>query len=104
LTVAGEALPTEMLVDLLAYFVVHPNAELALEAANLLQCHHRHPEIAIPAAGSPHPEVREIANRLMDPYRGSPAAGGSRPGDPLREDPLMKLLRQIEEAEDETKA
>jgi hypothetical protein len=48
--------------------------------------------------------VREIANRLMDPYRGSPAAGGSRPGDPLREDPLMKLLRQIEQAEDETKA
>ena len=31
----------------------------------------------------------------MDPYRGSPAAGGSRPGDPLREDPLLRLMRRV---------
>ncbi len=98
---AGESFPTEMLVDLLSYVVIHPTEDLALAAADLLHRHHRHPQIAIAAANSPHPEVREIANRLMDPYRGSPAAGGSRPGDPLREDPLLKILRQIEE-QDET--
>ena len=99
LNAAGESLQTEQMVGLLAYFVVHPNRDLALDAAHLLHRHHRHPEIAIAAAGSPYDEVREIAMRLMDPYRGSPAAGGSRPGDPLRSDPLMQLLRQLEEDE-----
>ncbi|CAN5739673.1 hypothetical protein BH23CHL2_BH23CHL2_30010 [soil metagenome] len=99
LNATGEALPTEQIVELLSYFVVHPSEALALDAANLLQRHHRHPEIAIAAAGSPHEAVREIANRLMDPYRGSPAAGGSRPGDPLRSDPLLELMRQLEDDE-----
>ena len=99
LNAAGETLPTDQMIGVLSYFVVHPNDALALDAANLLHRHHRHPEIAIAAAGSPHDEVREIANRLMDPYRGSPAAGGSRPGDPLREDPLLRLMRQIDEEE-----
>jgi hypothetical protein len=101
LNAAGEHLPTEQMIGLLSYFVIHPNEALALDAAHLLHRHHRHPEIAIAAAGSPHPEVREIANHLMDPYRGSPAAGGSRPGDPLRVDPLLQLLRLLEEEETE---
>lgn len=99
LNAAGEALPTEQVVGLLSYFVVHPSEALALDAANLLHSRHRHPEIAIAAAGSPHEAVRDIANRLMDPYRGSPAAGGSRPGDPLRSDPLLELMRQLEDEE-----
>ncbi len=101
LNAAGEILPTDQMIGLLTYFVAHPNADLALDAANLLQRHHRHPEVAIAAAGSPHEEVRQIANRLMDPYRGSPAAGGSRPGDPLRSDPMMELIRQLQEDETE---
>lgn len=99
LNAAGETLPTDQMLGLLSYFVVHPSEALALDAANLLHRHHRHPEIAIAAAASPHDEVREIANRLMDPYRGSPAAGGSRPGDPLRSDPLLELMRRLEEEE-----
>ncbi|HLT19316.1 MAG TPA: hypothetical protein VKZ96_07675 [Thermomicrobiales bacterium] len=102
LSAAGEALPTAQVVELLAYFVVHPSERLAREAAEQLHRNHRHPDIAIAAAGSPHPEVREIATRLMDPYRGSPAAGGSRPGDPTREDPLLRLMRELEERENET--
>jgi len=102
LNAAGEALPTAWVVDVLAYFVAHPSERLARAAADLLHRHHRHPDIAVAAAGSPHPEVREIATRLMDPYRGSPAAGGSRPGDPTREDPLLRLMRELEERENET--
>ncbi|MEZ4521436.1 MAG: hypothetical protein R3A46_07325 [Thermomicrobiales bacterium] len=97
LNTAGEVMSTDRVIELLAYFVIHPSEALALDAANLLHRHHRHPDIAIAAAGSPHEAVREIANRLMDPYRGSPAAGGSRPGDPLRTDPLLKIMRQIED-------
>jgi hypothetical protein len=100
LSATGEALPTAQVVELLAYFVAHPSAELATEAATLLFRHHRHPQIALAAAESPHAEVREIASRLLDPYRGSPAAGGSRPGDPLRHDPLIEMLRQLEADED----
>jgi hypothetical protein len=96
LNATGEALATEHVIDLLAYFVAHPSAELATEAAGLLFRHHRHPQIALAAAESPHAEVREIAIRLLDPYRGSPAAGGSRRGDPLRSDPLIEMLRQLE--------
>ncbi len=99
LDATGEHLPTTQVVGLLTYFVVHPNPDLALAAANLLHRQHRHPEIAMTAIESPHDEVRQIAARLMDPYRGSPAAGGSRPGDPLRADPLLQLMRQLEEEE-----
>jgi hypothetical protein len=103
LSATGEALPTAQVVELLAYFVAHPSAELATEAANLLFRHHRHPQIALAAAESPHAEVREIAARLLDPYRGSPAAGGSRRGDPLRSDPLIEMLRQLEEEQEKSR-
>ena len=37
-------------------------------------------------------QVREIAEALLDPRRGSPAAGGSRPGDPTRTLDIFKAL------------
>jgi hypothetical protein len=49
---------------------------------------------------SPHLSVREIAEHLLDPNRGSPSAGGSRPGDPTRPDATQiygDLLQQLEE-------
>lgn len=76
----GESLPTARIEPLLAALVVHPNAELAEDAAQLLWSRHRSPVIATAAAESPHPAVREIAQRLLDPTRGSPLAGGFRPG------------------------
>jgi hypothetical protein len=100
LIAAGTHLPTADLIDLLSILVVHPIEELALDAAMLLHDHHRHPAIATAAQNSPHAEVRRIADDLLDPFRGSPAAGGSRPGDPTRADAteiFADMLRQIEE-------
>jgi hypothetical protein len=82
LLAAGEHLPTDELVDLLSWFVTHPDPDLAGDAADLLHALHRNPLIAEAALHSPHAHVRETAERLMDPLRGSPAAGGSRPGSP----------------------
>jgi hypothetical protein len=99
LVAVGTALPTTELIDLLSYFVVHPSAALAADAAGLLDRYHRNPVTAEAARSSPHPEVREVAERLLDPLRGSPAAGGSRPGDPTRSstDIYTDMLRQLEE-------
>jgi hypothetical protein len=100
LIAAGLNLPTSDLVDLLSVLVGHPSEELALDAALLLHDYHRHPTIATAAQASPHLPVREIAERLLDPLRGSPAAGGSRPGDPTRPgvtDIFSDMLRQVEE-------
>ena len=83
LLAAGEYLPTDDLVDLLTWFVAHPDPDLAGDAANLLHQLHRNPLIAEAALHSPHAHVRETAERLMDPLRGSPAAGGNRPGSPV---------------------
>ncbi|GBD15182.1 hypothetical protein HRbin26_00068 [bacterium HR26] len=78
----GQALPTERMAPLLALLVAHPEPALAEDAADLLWRMHRHPLPAQAAAQSPHPEVREIGERLLHPERGSPAAGGDRPGAP----------------------
>lgn len=79
----GEALPTEQIAPLLALLVAHPEPGLAEDAADLLWRLHRHPLVAQAAARSPHPTVREIGERLLHPERGSPAAGGDRPGAPV---------------------
>lgn len=84
LVAAGTALPTSQVVDVLSLFVVHPDERLALDAADLLYAQHRNPITAEAALLSPHAKVRDIAAALLDPRRGSPAAGGSRPGDPTR--------------------
>jgi hypothetical protein len=97
LAAIGTHFPTSEIIELLAYFVLHPEPALALDAGNLLYRLHRHPTIATAAISSPHQEVREIGQFLLDPYRGSPAAGGSRPGDPTRSDIFAELIRQTEE-------
>jgi hypothetical protein len=45
--------------------------------------------------------VRDIAAFLLDPYRGSPAAGGSRPGDPTNSDIFAEMMRQLDDRSDE---
>lgn len=76
----GVRLRTAEISPLLACLVDDPSEELALDAASLLWRYHRTPEVAQAAAGSRHPAVREIALHLLDPTRGSPEAGGYRPG------------------------
>jgi hypothetical protein len=95
----GALLPTSEMAPLLAYFVVHPDHELASDAAGLLYERHRNPLAATAARESPHAEVRELAERLLDPLRGSPAAGGSRPGDPTGSSAgiYSDMIRQLEE-------
>ena len=102
LVALGTVLPTAQMADLLSYFVVHPDHELASDAANLLYRQHRNPITASAARASPHADVREVAERLLDPLRGSPAAGGSRPGDPTRSsaDIYADMIRQLEEKAD----
>jgi hypothetical protein len=100
LAALGANAPTATLVELLAWAVQHPDAELAGDAADLLYAFHRHPAIAQAAQASPHARVRAIGDQLLDPLRGSPAAGGSRPGDPTRvADIFEELLRHAEERE-----
>lgn len=96
LAAVGTHLQTSDVVDLLTFFVAHPSEQLALDAGNLLYRLHRHPIIATAAAESPHQSVREIGQFLLDPYRGSPAAGGSRPGDPTTSDIFAEMMRQTE--------
>ena len=78
----GQVLTTAEIAPILARLIQHPRPELAESAADLLWTRHRHPEPARAALASPHPKVREIGKRLLDPRRGSPAAGGARPGMP----------------------
>lgn len=94
----GARLSTRQIADLLTFLVIHPDHDLALDAAELLYQHHRNPVTATAARDSPHADVREIAERLLDPRRGSPAAGGSRPGDPTRSsaDIYADMLRQLD--------
>jgi hypothetical protein len=96
----GTHLPTSDLVDVLSVLVVHPDEDLAGDAADLLYQRHRHPAVATAALHSPHGRVRRIAEYLLDPFRGSPAAGGSRPGDPTHRDAaeiFSTMIREIEE-------
>ncbi|HEX5165402.1 MAG TPA: hypothetical protein VFV93_08410, partial [Thermomicrobiales bacterium] len=99
LVALGALLPTAEMAPLLAYFVVHPDHELAADAADLLYERHRNPLAAMAARDSPHADVREVAEQLLDPMRGSPAAGGSRPGDPTGSSAgiYSDMIRQLEE-------
>lgn len=105
LIAVGTLLPTSDLIELLSLLVAHPNIELASDAASLLYNQHRQPDIALAAQHSPHDHIREIAETLLDPLRGSPAAGGSRPGDPTRADTagiFRDAIRQFEDRVKET--
>jgi hypothetical protein len=82
LAAVGRLLSTQEIAPLLAWLVRHPEPTLAGDAADLLWRYHRHPLAARAAAASDHPDVRAVAERLLHPERGSPAAGGVRPGSP----------------------
>jgi hypothetical protein len=66
---------------------------LAEDAAQLMWRHHRAPDIADAASRSQFEPVQKLANRLLHPEMGSPAAGGSRPGDPTR---TTEIFEQIQ--------
>jgi hypothetical protein len=98
----GAALSTAEITPLLAAVVAHPDPVLAEDAANLLWSHHRAPTVAEAASRSPHAAVRQIANRLLHPDFGSPAAGGSRPGAPdARTDVYGQMIRGFRERDRE---
>lgn len=97
LAAIGTSFDTRDVIHLLAEYVMHTNEAIAVDAANLLYRLHRHPTIAMAAVSSPHQQVREIGEFLLDPYRGSPAAGGSRPGDPTSSDMFARLIRETED-------
>ena len=78
----AQAMTTDEIAPILAVAVVHPDRELAEAAAEILWTQHRHPLPARAALESPHRPVRRIGEQLLDPRRGSPAAGGARPGMP----------------------
>ncbi|HUG14788.1 MAG TPA: hypothetical protein VMM78_07175 [Thermomicrobiales bacterium] len=99
LIAVGTRLPTSDLVEMLSLLVTHPVEPLARDAAELLFREHRHPIVAEAALRSPHQQVREIAEKLLDPLRGSPAAGGSRPGDTAQI--FSDMMRQIEQRADD---
>jgi hypothetical protein len=101
LVAVGTQMPTSDMIDILNYLVVHPDQTLAEDAASLLYSHHRNPITAEAARYSPHERVREIAETLLDPLRGSPAAGGSRPGDPTRTTDIFREM--VEHLEERTK-
>lgn len=76
-------LTTAEIAPILAMLVNDPCQFVAEAAAEILWQLHRHPLPAQAALTSPYPAVRAIGQRLLDPRRGSPAAGGSRPGAPV---------------------
>lgn len=82
LSALSAVLSTDQIAPLLESLVTHINPTLAEDAVNLLWRYHRSPVIATAAASSPHESVRAVAERLLHPQTGSPAAGGSRPGAP----------------------
>jgi hypothetical protein len=100
LVALGATLSTAEIAPLLAALVIHPDATLAEDAAGLLWAEHRTPIAAEAASRSPHESVRVIADRLLHPDFGSPAAGGSRPGAPddRRDiyDQMIRGLRDID--------
>jgi len=105
LIAVGTILPTSDLIELLSFLVLHPNIDLAADAASLLYNQHRQPDIALAAQRSPHPHIREIAETLLDPLHGSPAAGGSRPGVQGQfntADIYRDVIRQFEERTEKT--
>ena len=83
LSALGHTLSTSEFAPILAACIQHPARELAEVAAELLWRQHRHPLPAQAALKSPHASVQAIGEWLLHPQRGSPAAGGGRPGMPL---------------------
>jgi hypothetical protein len=96
-TALSAVLTTTEIAPLLEVLVAHPNRALAEDAVNLLWAYHRNPVIATAASQSPHESVRAVAERLLHPETGSPAAGGSRPGAPdTPRDIYQEMIRGYE--------
>ncbi len=94
-------LSTVEIAPLLEALVSHPNSVLAEDAVNILWTYHRTPSVATAAAQSPHESVRSVAERLLHPETGSPAAGGSRAGAPdIGRDIYQEMLRGYEKRGD----
>jgi hypothetical protein len=88
----GESVPTRLISPVLQAVFAGSNETLAEDAAQLMWRYHRTPDIANAASESRFEAVRALAERLLHPERGSPAAGGSRPGDPTRTAELMNRI------------
>ncbi len=102
LAALSAVLSTVEIAPLLEALVAHPNAVLAEDAVNILWTYHRSPSIATAAAHSPHASVRTVAERLLHPEMGSPAAGGSRPGAPdMGRDIYQEMLKGYEKRREE---
>jgi hypothetical protein len=80
----GENFSTPSVSPVLQSILRGDDEVLAEDAAQLMWRFHRTPDIANAAADSQFTSVQAQANRLLHPEIGSPAAGGSRPGDPTR--------------------
>ena len=93
----GENLPTRSVAPVLQELLRGSDAMLAEDAAQLMWRYHRVPDIANAAAGSQFESVRKLANRLLHPEMGSPAAGGSRPGDPTRTADIFQQIQPRDE-------
>ncbi|MGA7670800.1 MAG: hypothetical protein WBW04_10300 [Nitrolancea sp.] len=101
LSALAAVLSTSDITPLLEVLVAHPSQALAEDAVNLLWTYHRNPIIATAAAESPHQSVRDVAQRLLHPETGSPAAGGSRPGAPDgSRDIYQEMLKGYEKREE----
>jgi hypothetical protein len=92
----GENTPTRSIATLLSTILSGEDEVLAEDAAQLMWRYHRAPDIANAASESKFESVRDLGNRLLHPEMGSPAAGGSRPGDPTR---TTDIFRQIQDGE-----
>jgi hypothetical protein len=92
----GENVSTRSIAPLLSSILSGNDESLAEDAAELMWRHHRAPDIANAASDSKFESVRDLGNRLLHPEMGSPAAGGSRPGDPTR---TTDIFQQIQDGE-----
>jgi hypothetical protein len=94
----AENVSTRTISPVLQSILTGDDQTLAEDAAQLMWRHHRAPDIAHAASRSQFESVRGLANRLLHPEMGSPAAGGSRPGDPTR---TLDIFEQIDPSKDE---
>jgi hypothetical protein len=95
----GEIAPTGDVSPVLQVVLRGDDEVLAGDAADLMWRFHRTPDVANAAAESQFDDVRDRANRLLHPEMGSPAAGGSRPGDPTRTQEIFEQITPRKEDE-----
>jgi hypothetical protein len=89
----GENVSTRTVASVLQALLTGDDQTLAEDAAQLMWRHHRAPDIATAASQSQFESVQALAERLLHPERGSPAAGGSRPGDPTRTSQIFDQIQ-----------